>query len=171
MASPDLYGALVAFLDGDTGDVRTRINALEPGRLATGSVSISRASRSASAQRGAAVNTPAIDIIVSDNAGAVRGIGIGVQEVDYEVRLEIMVRQKDLPVGKNQSRVLESIRNDLVTMYEGLSNLVITDPAGVATFEVASARRGTIDRTPAKGERETAVVVATFTFIVPMPAN
>lgn len=171
MASPDIYGALLAFLDGDAGDVRTRLNALEGAPLATGSVTFTRASRGPTAQRGRATKALSIDIVASDSASATRPAGIGVQEKDFGVTLEVTARRKDLATGKNQLRSLESIQNDLEAMYEGLSDLSIVDPAGVATFVGASARRGTVDRTPANSELQTALVAATFTFLVPLSSN
>lgn len=171
MASPDLYGALLGFLDGDAGDVRTRLNALEGAPLAAGSVTFTRASRGPVAQRGRATKALSIDIVPSDSVGATRPAGIGVQEVDFGVTFEVTVRRKDLAIGKGQLRSLESIQDDLVAMYEGLSSLVITDPAGVAMFVGATARRGPVDRTPANGELQTATVAAVFTFLVPLNSN
>lgn len=169
--SPDIYGALVAFLDGDTGDVRSRVNALESGILVAGSVTVSRPSRGKTAQRGRSAPWLAIDIIPDDNAGVTRGAGIGVQEVDFGVRFEITARLKDTPPGKRQLRVLETIQNDLVRLYEGLSDLTITDPSGIASFVGSSARRGPADRTPENSEIQTATVLSVFTFLQPMTAN
>lgn len=40
MASADLYGAVTTFLDGDSGDARTAVNAEQAGLLGTNSVTV-----------------------------------------------------------------------------------------------------------------------------------
>lgn len=163
MASPDLYEAVVTFLDGNSGDIRSGLNTeLGGSTLATGSVVTSRGARGSSARREKAPS-PTIEIV--PRAAPRRWVGLGFAETDVVVDLQATVRRKDKPEGDTQLDSVEDLARALHHRYHGRSNLSISVSGSAATFRRSSAEIVSIDElASASTEYARAVVRVTFTF-------
>lgn len=166
MSAAALWPAVVAFLAGDAGSVRTVVNAEQAGALAAGSVYEAREGRGAAARK---ANALPLVVEVGPGRMASRVVGIGGEEVDVGVSLAIKLRKKSPAAGAAQIDVVESVARALARRYSGATNLGIT--ATGATFVRSSAEVTDLDVEPDEGELEAGLVTATFTFLEPMAAN
>lgn len=164
--SAALWTAVASFLVGDSGDVRTTVNAEQTGLLVSGSV---YAAREAYGAAGRKTNALPLAVEVELLRRASRVVGIGFEEVDLVVGLSIRLRKKSPPTGSTQLSVVESVARALARRYAGATNLSVS--ASGATFVRAAAEVTDLDVEPDEGELEAGLVAATFTFLEPQAAN
>lgn len=170
MSSAAIYHALIAFLDGDSGDVRSAINAEQPSLLAAGSVGTSRAPRNKAGTR--RLNAPPVCVeIVPRGESPSKVVGIGIEELVHVLDLECNVRRKSIATGKSQLDSVENMTRALIRRYRGVSNLAI-DLAGTGVYFLRSdAMRVEVDQIPEASERIRAVVRVSFTFLESQALN
>lgn len=166
MSSAALWTAVAAWLVGDSGDVRTTVNAEQTGLLVAGSVYAAREAAGAAARK---ANALPLAVEVELLRRASRVVGIGFEEVDLVVGLSIRLRKKATTPGATQLSVVESVARALARRYAGATNLGITVTG--ATFVRAAAEVTDLDVEPDEGELEAGLVTATFTFLEDQAAN
>ncbi len=165
--SAALYEAVVAFLDGDQGDVRTAVNAELPGLLAPGAVTVARATKTRQQRR---ENAPAVTVeIVPNGPWPAREIGIGYEERDLVFELKTTLRRQDSSAGRSQLSVVGAVARVLVARYAAMSNLKIA--VSGAVFRRSAADLLEIDEVPESHELARSVVRLTLTFTQAQGAN
>lgn len=173
MSSNALYDAVMAFLDdapsGAAGDVRTTINAEQPGYMVAGSVTASRSERERGPRK---QKVPPLSVaIVPMERWPSRRVGIGWLESDVVLELRATLKLKDLPAGKAQLVKVDNVARALKTRYDGVSNLPIPVAGGLANFVRSLAEVTHLDNVPASSEFSRSVVRTVFTFREQMASN
>lgn len=165
MPSTDAYEAVMAFLDGDGGDIRIGVNAEQAGLLVAGSVYTSRGGRGRQARQ---VKTAAVTVeLVPQNPGGARPIGIGFVERDVVIEAKCTLRRKAVDRGDAQLDVVEDVQRALLFRYSGRSNLAI---AGI-NFRRCAAEPVAIDENPQSSEIARSVTRLVFTHSEALEAN
>lgn len=121
MSSVASYDAAVAFLEGDSGDVLSTINAEQLGLLVPGSVKLARAPRG----KWPRIPNPfPISVeIVPRGESPVKAVGIGLDEVGQVFDLGCCVRKNTTSDGKAQLNTAEDMVRALVRRYRLVSLL------------------------------------------------
>ena len=167
MASADLYTPTLAFLTGDSGDIRTSVNAdVGSTLLAAGSVNAQRDRRGYPREG----KIPDLSIeIVRGPATPERPDGIGYVQTDVVFDLYCTNRRNDTAMAQTQVSVLDKLTRAIRRRYQGVSNLAITATGATFLFAAAEIREHDVDssiQVPAR-----AIVRATFTFGEALAAN
>jgi hypothetical protein len=158
--SAQLYEAVVAFLEGDQGDLRTSVNADIPNQLAPGAVTVARAAKTRQQRR---ENAPPLTIeIVPIGPWPAREVGIGFEERDVVLELKTTLRRKDQSAGANQLSVVAAVGRALVARYQAVSNLKVVVQGAV--FRRSMAELLSVDEVPESHELARSVVRVVFTF-------
>jgi hypothetical protein len=172
MASADLETPTLAFLVGDSGDIRTGVNAEQANLLAAGSVYAARAPQGKEGARKANA-LPLVIEVTRVTSAPDRQVGPGWVERDVTYDLRIVLRRKDVTAGAAQAVTLKQVCRALVARYHGFTNLgiTVTVPSGTtATFVRSAASVKSIDES-SEAETARAIVRAVFTFQEPQGVN
>jgi len=156
--STDFYTTAIAFLVGDGGDIRAKVNAEQENLLPAGSVIAARFERHR-AQRRENAPTPTIEVVLATPPIS-RKIGVGVRERDLAFDLRITARLKAGSDGATQAALVQKIVRALLYRYVGATNLAIS---GVH-FRRSHAEVTAADDVPASSELIRSVVRLTLTF-------
>jgi hypothetical protein len=168
VASADLYGPAIAFLQGDAGDIRTSVNAEFASLLAARSVYVSRGG-SGKGARDARTPAVTVEIVPAKGEWPSRFVGIGWKEREVVLELRVTSRQKGLRAGATQLDTVEDVARALVARYDEVSNLSLTVTG--ATFRRSSCRLLAVDDVPESGEYARAIVELRFVFTEPLASN
>lgn len=167
MAAPDLYEAVMTFLDGDSGDVRAGVNNEIANALAAGSVNTARQPVGAGPRR-TNPQTRGVEIVPVAPPDA-RQIGIDAVEQDVVVDLVCYRHLKDVAAGDKLLDAVEDMARVLRNRYHRRATFTIS--ATGATFRRAAARITEMDTDPEAGDWAAAVVRCEFTFSHKLETN
>lgn len=119
MISSAFEDAAIAFLEGDSGDVRTAVNAEYAALLPAGSVVTTRPRRGADAPRRG--NPPPLGVEIVPRGQVPRTdvgeVGIGCFLLDLRFDLEVTLRRKDLSKGREQLDAVREIAASIARRY------------------------------------------------------
>ena len=162
MASSAIHDALVTYLTGDSGDIRTTVNGEQSNLLPSGSVYLDTGQYTRNTYSAQVIVRPVKEISQQAN-------GIGSEEITHSFDLVCIVNRKASSDGSTLTDKAEDVARALVRRYQRVSNLSLAPSGG--TFVRASARRSDLARTNESGDTSVSVVRASFTFSEALAAN
>lgn len=162
MASSAIHDALVTYLVGDSGDVRTTVNAEQTGLLPSGSVYLHTGQYLRNTYSTTCEVKP-----VGEPTQATTGIGL--EEITHHFDLIVTTTRKASSDGTALTDKAEDACRALLRRYHLASNLSIS-PSN-ATFRRALAKRTELVRSNESGDTARGVVRVSFTFTEALVAN
>jgi len=179
VASADLYGAVLTFLDDvysagswSPGNLSTIIAAEQPGVFAAGSIQVARDSRSGKVlprREPAPLNS--IELVPKTQPRS-RVVGIGTVERDVVVDCKITITKRDLSPGAVQATNAKDIARAIVQAFDQITSTTsLNISTSGATFVRCAAEIQEADAIPQSADSIRSIVRLTFTFIASLAIN